>query len=72
VRAGEIVGLAGLVGSGRTEIAETIVGLRPADRGTVRVEGKLLEHRTPRACIDVGLVYLPEDRGRHGIFARWR
>ena len=69
VRAGEIVGLAGLVGSGRTEIAETIVGLRPADRGTVRVEGKLLEHRTPRACIDVGLVYLPEDRGRHGIFA---
>ena len=69
VRAGEIVGLAGLVGSGRTEIAETIFGLRPADRGTVRVEGKLLDHRTPRACIDVGLVYLPEDRGRHGIFA---
>ena len=49
--------------------AGEIVGLRPADRGTVRVECKLLEHRTPRACIDVGLVYLPEDRGRHGIFA---
>ena len=69
VRQGEVVGLAGLVGSGRTEIAETIFGLRPADRGTVRLEGKLLGHRTPRACIDAGLVYLPEDRGRHGIFA---
>jgi ABC-type sugar transport system ATPase subunit len=69
VREGEVVGLAGLVGSGRTEIAETIFGLRPADRGTVRLEGKLLDHRTPRACIDSGLVYLPEDRGRHGIFA---
>jgi ABC-type sugar transport system ATPase subunit len=69
VRAGEIVGLAGLVGSGRTEIAETIFGLRRTDRGTVRVEGRLLEHRAPRICIDAGLVYLPEDRGRHGIFA---
>jgi ABC-type sugar transport system ATPase subunit len=69
VRAGEIVGLAGLVGSGRTEIAETIFGLRSAERGTVRVEGRRLEHRSPRTCIDAGLVYLPEDRGRHGIFA---
>ena len=68
VREGEIVGLAGLVGSGRTEVAETIFGLRPANRGTVRVEGRLLEHRDPRTCIDAGLVYLPEDRGRHGIF----
>jgi ABC-type sugar transport system ATPase subunit len=69
VRAGEVVGFAGLVGSGRTEIAETIFGLRPTDRGTVRVDGRLLEHRSPRTCIDAGLVYLPEDRGRHGIFA---
>ncbi len=69
VRAGEVVGLAGLVGSGRTEIAETIFGLRAADRGTVHVRGELLAHRTPRSCIDAGLVYLPEDRARHGIFA---
>ncbi len=69
VREGEILGLAGLVGSGRTEIAETIFGLRRADRGTVRLEGRLLAHRSPRICIDAGLVYLPEDRARHGIFA---
>jgi len=69
VRAGEILGLAGLVGSGRTEIAETIFGLRHADRGSVRVAGQPLEHRSPRVCIDAGLVYLPEDRARHGIFA---
>ena len=69
VRAGEIVGFAGLVGSGRTEVAETIFGLRPADQGTVRVAGRLLERRSPRTCIDAGLVYVPEDRGRHGIFA---
>lgn len=69
VRAGEILGLAGLVGSGRTEVAEAIFGLRATDRGVVRVAGHRLEHRTPRACIDAGLVYLPEDRARHGIFA---
>ncbi len=69
VREGEIVGLAGLVGSGRTEIAEAVFGLRPVERGTVRLAGELLAHRNPRACIDAGLVYLPEDRGRHGIFA---
>ncbi|HTV12507.1 MAG TPA: sugar ABC transporter ATP-binding protein [Acidimicrobiales bacterium] len=69
VREGEILGLAGLVGSGRTEVAETIFGLRATDRGLVRVDGRVLGHRSPRACIDAGLVYLPEDRGRHGIFA---
>jgi len=65
----EVAGLAGLVGSGRTEIAETIFGLRKADSGEVRLDGEPLEHRTPRRCIDAGLVYLPEDRGRNGIFS---
>lgn len=68
LHAGEVVGLAGLVGSGRTEIAETIFGLRKADEGTVRLDGKLLGHRTPRSCIDAGIIYLTEDRKRHGIF----
>ena len=65
----EVVGMAGLVGSGRTEIAETIFGLRTADAGTVWLAGNKLEHRSPRSCIDAGLIYLPEDRARHGIFA---
>ncbi|MDA8296437.1 MAG: sugar ABC transporter ATP-binding protein [Actinomycetota bacterium] len=65
----EVVGMAGLVGSGRTEIAETLFGLRSADRGSVRIGERTLGHRSPRTCIDAGLIYLPEDRGRHGIFA---
>ena len=69
LREGEILGLGGLVGSGRTEIAETIYGLRSAQRGRVEVEGVALAHRTPRDCVDAGLIYLPEDRGRHGIFS---
>ncbi len=69
LREGEILGLGGLVGSGRTEIAETIYGLRSAERGRVEVEGVALAHRTPRDCVDAGLIYLPEDRGRHGIFS---
>ena len=68
VRQGEVLGLAGLVGSGRTEIAETIFGLRRADHGTVSVNGRQLLHRSPRSCIDAGLIYLSEDRGRNGIF----
>jgi ABC-type sugar transport system ATPase subunit len=69
VRAGEIVGLAGLVGSGRTEFAEALFGIRAPVRGTVRVGGRDITGSTPRACIDAGLVYLAEDRGRSGIFA---
>lgn len=68
VNSGEVLGLAGLVGSGRTEVAETIFGLRAADRGTVAMDGRVLARRTPRACIDHGLIYLSEDRGRNGIF----
>jgi ABC-type sugar transport system ATPase subunit len=68
VRRGEVLGLAGLVGSGRTEIAETIFGLRPAT-GSVVLGGKQFKHRSPAASIKAGLVYLPEDRGRNGVFA---
>ncbi|HUC59909.1 MAG TPA: sugar ABC transporter ATP-binding protein [Streptosporangiaceae bacterium] len=68
VRAGEIVGLAGLVGSGRTEFAETIFGLRVPTAGTVKVADREITGLSPRKCIDAGLVYLAEDRGRSGIF----
>ncbi|MGD0196976.1 MAG: sugar ABC transporter ATP-binding protein [Solirubrobacteraceae bacterium] len=67
-RRGEVLGFAGLVGSGRTEIAEAIFGLRPAD-GTVKLAGKPFTHRTPARCIKAGLIYLPEDRGHNGVFA---
>jgi ABC-type sugar transport system ATPase subunit len=69
VRAGEIVGLAGLVGSGRTEFAEAVFGLRPTQSGRVRIADRDVTGSSPRARIDAGLAYLPEDRGRNGIFA---
>jgi len=69
VRAGEIVGLAGLVGSGRTEFCEAVFGLRPVESGAVEVAGKNISGTSTRARVASGLVYLAEDRGRNGIFA---
>lgn len=69
VRRGEIVGLAGLVGSGRTELAETVFGLRKAEHGRLLLDGKPQHRLTPRSAIDRGLIYLSEDRGRNGIFS---
>ena len=67
VRSGEIVGLAGLVGSGRTELAQTIFGLTPLDSGEVVLNGRGVDVRSPGAAIDAGIGYLPEDRKRHGV-----
>ncbi|WP_349903411.1 sugar ABC transporter ATP-binding protein [Parafrigoribacterium humi] len=69
VSSGEIVGLAGLVGSGRTELAESVFGLRGATAGRVTIDGRDISGATPSECIDAGLVYLAEDRGRNGIFS---
>lgn len=68
LHAGEVLGLAGLVGSGRTELSEAIVGIDKHSKGTVRVMGKELSRRTPAICQQNGLVYVPEDRHAHGIF----
>ncbi len=68
VKEGEVVGLAGLVGAGRTELAEAIVGIDEHARGDVYIDGRLVRNRTPRKCQDLGLVYVPEDRHAHGIF----
>ncbi|MEO7190162.1 MAG: sugar ABC transporter ATP-binding protein [Vicinamibacterales bacterium] len=67
VRRGEIVGIAGLVGAGRTELAETIFGLRRLDGGTLRVKGDVVRPASPRDAIASGIAYLPEDRLRHGV-----
>lgn len=67
VRHGEIVGLAGLLGSGRSETARALFGAEPLDSGTVKLEGKLLSLRDPRDAIDVGMAFLSEDRKADGI-----
>jgi rhamnose transport system ATP-binding protein len=69
VRRGEILGIAGLVGSGRTELAETIFGLRHRDSGEIRVADMPLDIRSPAAAIAHGIAYVPEDRSRHGVIA---
>src|SRR5205085_7574889 len=67
VRAGEIVGLAGLIGAGRTALARTIFGLTPKDAGEVRLRGKAIHLTDPAQAIGCGMAYLPEDRRRHGV-----
>ena len=67
VRAGEIVGIAGLVGAGRTELARTIFGLTPADAGEIRIRGRPVSIRSPSDAIALGMAYVPEDRRRHGV-----
>jgi ribose transport system ATP-binding protein len=67
IRAGEIVGMAGLVGAGRTELAEAIFGLRPLTSGAVLLDGKPVSITSPRRAIAAGLLLAPEDRRRHGL-----
>ena len=67
VRAGEILGLAGLVGAGRTELARTLFGLTPADEGEIRIRGERAAIQSPSQAIAMGIAYVPEDRRRHGV-----
>ena len=67
VRAGEIFGLCGLVGAGRTELARTLFGLDPIDEGELRLRGQPVRFSSPAAAIAAGIAYLPEDRRRHGV-----
>lgn len=67
VRRGEILGIAGLVGSGRTELAESIFGLLERDAGDMVIGGAPLQVASPRDAIAAGIAYVPEDRRRHGV-----
>lgn len=67
VRAGEIVALAGLVGAGRTELAQAIVGMRKSKRGTVEIAGAPTGRRSPRRMLRNGLVMIPESRKEQGL-----
>src|SRR5579871_1002391 len=67
IGAGEILGLAGLVGAGRTELARTIFGITPADAGEMLLDGKRIEVRSPQDAVARGIAYVPEDRRRHGV-----
>ena len=67
VRPGEIVGLFGLVGSGRSELLETIFGLHTPDAGTIRVDGQPVAASSPRAAARAGIALVPEERQRQGL-----
>jgi rhamnose transport system ATP-binding protein len=69
LRAGEIVGLFGLVNSGRTELARVLCGLTPADGGEIRVAGAPVVLRSPRHAAALGIAHVPEDRRQHGVVA---
>ncbi len=60
-------GIAGLVGSGRTELALTIFGITPATSGSIRLDGKPVRISSPEAARDLGIAYIPEDRGLQGL-----
>ncbi len=67
VRAGEIVGVAGLVGAGRTELLASLFGVEPAVGGVMRVAGRALAPQSPREAIAAGLALVPEDRKKQGV-----
>ncbi len=64
---GEILGLSGLVGAGRTEVARALFGVEPATSGEVQINGQAVTIRSPQQAIALGLAYVPEDRQQHGL-----
>ncbi len=67
VRAREIVGLYGIVGAGRSAVAEALYGLAPADGGTIRIDGRAVRIRSPRQALTAGIAMAPEDRHARGL-----
>jgi len=67
LRCGEILGMAGLVGAGRTNVARAIFGVEPATAGSIQIEGRKVAITSPQQAIKLGLAYVPEDRQLHGL-----
>ncbi|XJZ28559.1 ABC transporter ATP-binding protein [Bacillota bacterium Lsc_1132] len=67
VRAGEIVGIAGVDGNGQSELIEAITGLRKSESGSIKLNGKELIHSTPRKITETGVGHIPQDRHKHGL-----
>jgi ribose transport system ATP-binding protein len=67
LRAGEIVGMAGLIGAGRTELCRALFGVDAIDSGNVHVRGKAIRIKSPRDAVEAGLALIPEDRQRTGL-----
>jgi general nucleoside transport system ATP-binding protein len=67
VRAGEILGIAGVQGNGQTELVEALSGLRRPSAGSIQLLGRHVTHATPRQLVDYGEAHIPEDRQKHGL-----
>ncbi len=67
VRAGEVLGIAGVQGNGQTELVEALTGLRPASAGRIVVDEHDVTHADPGSLVDLGVAHIPEDRRRHGL-----
>jgi rhamnose transport system ATP-binding protein len=71
LRRGEILGIYGLVGAGRSELARAVFGLDPADRGTISIDGRQVSIRSPEEAIAHGIAYVPEDRQAQGVITSY-
>ncbi len=72
VRGGETVGMAGLVGSGRSETAQVVFGILPADSGDIFIDGQKVTINSPGRAMKLGIAYVPEDRGSQGLVREMR
>ena len=70
LRKGEILGMAGLVGAGRTDVARALFGVEPATAGVIKIDGQPVRITSPQQAMNLGMVYLPEDRQHHGLILR--
>ena len=68
LKAGEILGIAGLAGAGRTALAETVFGVRPATKGQIKIGGRMAPVKHPGKAIQLGMGFVPEDRKLQGLF----